>query len=314
MSAAAPPLLASMTGFARAEGTLPDGTSFLWELRSVNGRGLDLRLRLPNGLDPLEPALREMTAGRLRRGNVSATLTLRREERAAGGGPRLVPDPAALEQALALALDLARRIPGAPPPRAEALLALPGVLRAEAPAEEDEATREAKHAALLDGFARALDGLVEARRAEGAKLAAILGALIDEIAALREAAAALAASQPEVQQARLRAQLAALLDGPDGAAVSRRVPEDRLAAEVALLATRSDVREELDRLGAHIEQARALLRAGEAVGRRLDFLTQEFGREANTLCAKSATTALTRTGLELKAAIERLREQVANVE
>jgi uncharacterized protein (TIGR00255 family) len=294
-----------MTGFARAEGTLPDGTSFLWEARSVNGRGLDLRLRLPNGLDPLEPALRELAAGRLRRGNVSVTLTLRREECAA---PRLLPDPVALEQALALALDLARRIPGAPPPRAEALLALPGVLRAETAAEEDEVAREARHAALLDGFARALDGLVAARRAEGARLAAILGALLDEIAALREAAAAIAASQPEAQQARLRAQLAALLEG------ERRLPEDRLAAEVALLATRADVREELDRLGAHLDQARALLRAGEAVGRRLEFLAQEFVREANTLCAKSATTALTRTGLELKAAIERLREQVANVE
>ncbi|GGG24209.1 hypothetical protein GCM10010964_10430 [Caldovatus sediminis] len=309
MSAALP--LASMTGFARAEGTLPDGTSFLWEARSVNGRGLDLRLRLPNGLDPLEPALRELAAGRLRRGNVSATLTLRREERAAA---RLLPDPAALEQALALALDLARRIPGAPPPRAESLLALPGVLRAETAAEEDEAAREARHAALLDGFARTLDGLVASRRTEGAKLATILGALLDEIAALREAAAAIAASQPEAQQARLRAQLAALLEGADGAALARRVPEDRLAAEVALLATRSDVREELDRLGAHIDQARALLRAGEAVGRKLDFLVQEFAREANTLCAKSATTALTRTGLDLKAAIERLREQVANVE
>ncbi|MBW8270888.1 YicC family protein [Caldovatus sp. SYSU G05006] len=296
-----------MTGFARAEGALPDGTSFLWEVRSVNGRGLELRLRLPAGLDALEPALRELAAGRLRRGNVSATLTLRREERAAGA-PRLIPDPAALEQALALALDLARRIPGAPPPRAEALLALPGVLRAEAPAEEDEAAREARHAALLDGFARALDGLVAARRAEGARLAAILGALLDEIAALREAAAALAAGQPEAQQARLRAQLAALLEG------ERRVPEDRLAAEVALLATRADVREELDRLGAHIEEARALLGAGEAVGRRLEFLVQEFVREANTLCAKSATTALTRTGLDLKAVIERLREQAANVE
>jgi uncharacterized protein (TIGR00255 family) len=304
MPAALP--LASMTGFARADGTLPDGTSFLWEVRSVNGRSLDLRLRLPNGLDGLEPVLRELAAGRLRRGNVSATLTLGREERA---GPRLVPDPAALDQALAVALDLARRIPGAPPPRAEALLALPGVMRAEAAeAVEDEAAREAKRTALADGFGRALDGLVASRRAEGEKLAAILGTLLDEIAALREAAAALAASQPETQQARLREQLAALLDG------DRRVPEDRLAAEVALLATRSDVREEIDRLGAHIEQARALMQVGEAVGRKLEFLTQEFVREANTLSSKSTTTALTRTGLDIKAAIERLREQAANVE
>ncbi|WP_240048424.1 YicC/YloC family endoribonuclease [Crenalkalicoccus roseus] len=296
--------LSSMTGFARESGTLPDGTAFVWELRSVNGRGLDLRLRLPAGLDALEPALREATARRLRRGNVSATLALRREER-----PRLLPDPAALEQALRLALDLAARIPGAPPPRPEALLALPGVLRAEA-AEPDEAAEEARRAALAEAYGRALEGLLAARRAEGAKLAAIVAGLLDEIAVLREAAAAEAAGQPEAQRARFLEQLAALL-GENGAA---RVPEERLAQEVALLASRSDVREELDRLAAHIEAARALLAAGEGAGRKLDFLVQEFVREANTLCSKSASVPLTRIGLDLKAAIERLREQAANLE
>jgi uncharacterized protein (TIGR00255 family) len=296
--------LSSMTGFARESGTLPDGTAFVWELRSVNGRGLDLRLRLPAGLEALEPALREATARRLRRGNVSATLALRREER-----PRLLPDPAALEQALRLALDLAARIPGAPPPRPEALLALPGVLRAEA-AEPDEAAEEARRAALVEAYGRALEGLLAARRAEGAKLAAIMSGLLDEIAALREAAAGEAAGQPQAQRARFLEQLAALL-GENGAA---RVPEERLAQEVALLASRSDVREELDRLAAHIEAARALLAAGEGAGRKLDFLVQEFVREANTLCSKSASVPLTRIGLDLKAAIERLREQAANLE
>jgi len=296
--------LHSMTGFARDSGTLPDGTAFVWELRSVNGRGLDLRLRLPNGLDALEPALREATGRRLRRGHVSATLTLRREER-----PRLAPDPAALEQALALTLDLAARIPGAPAPRAESLLALPGVLRAET-AEPEEAAQEARRAALLAAYARALDGLVAARRAEGAKLAAILSGLLDEIAALRGAAVEAAAGQPEAQRARFLEQLAALL-GEGGTA---RVPEERLAQEVAILASRSDVREELDRLSAHLDAARALLAAGEGAGRKLDFLVQEFVREANTLCSKSASVPLTRIGLDLKAAIERLREQAANVE
>lgn len=296
--------LNSMTGFARDSGTLPDGTAFVWELRSVNGRGLDLRLRLPNGMEALEPALREATGRRLKRGNVSATLSLRREER-----PRLAPDPAALEQALALALDLAARIPGAAPPRAEALLALPGVMRAEA-AEPDEAADEARRAALAEAFGRALAGLAAARRAEGEKLGAIIGGLLDEIAALREAAAVEAAGQPEAQRARFLEQLAALL-GEGGTA---RVPEERLAQEVALLASRSDVREELDRLAAHLDAARALLAAGEGAGRKLDFLTQEFVREANTLCSKSASVALTRIGLDLKAAIERLREQAANVE
>lgn len=296
--------LASMTGFARESGTLPDGTSFVWELRSVNGRGLDLRLRLPNGLEALEPALREAAGRQLKRGHVAAALTLRREERA----PRLAPDPAALEQAIALASGLAQRL-GAPPPRAEAILALPGVLRAEA-AEPDEAAEAARRAALLAGFEAALAALVAARRREGAQLAAILGALLDEIAALREAAAAEAAAQPEAQRRRLLENLARLLGEGE---IAQRIPEERLAAEVALLAQRADVREELDRLGAHIAEARRLLAGGE-IGRRLEFLTQEFVREANTLCSKSASLGLTRLGLELKAAIERLREQAMNVE
>jgi uncharacterized protein (TIGR00255 family) len=296
--------LASMTGFARADGTLPDGASFLWEVRSVNGRGLDLRLRLPNGFDALEPALRDAAGKVFKRGNISATLNIKREEKT---GPRLTPDPAALDQALRLALDLAGRIPGAPPPRAEALLTLPGVLRAES-AELDEAAEEARRTVVAKGFDAALKGLAKARAAEGARLAEILTVLIDEIAALVALARDAAADQPAQQKARLLESLTALLEG------ERRVPEERLAAEVALLAAKSDVREEIDRLNAHIAEARTLLASGDAVGRRLEFLTQEFVREANTLCSKSATVALTRLGLDLKAAIERLREQAANVE
>jgi len=296
--------LMSMTGFARESGVLADGAAFVWELRSVNGRGLDLRLRLPNGFDALEPLLREATGKRLKRGNVAATLSLKREER-----PRLVVDKVALDQALALALELAGRIRGSVAPAAEALLALPGVMRAET-VEPDEAAEEAKRAALAEAYGRALGGLVSARAGEGAKLAAVLDGLLAEIAALREAAAAEAVGQPEAQRARLLEQLAALL----GEAGRARVPEERLAQEVALLAQKSDVREELDRLSAHIEAARALLAAGEGAGRKLDFLTQEFVREANTLCSKSASVPLTRIGLDLKAAIERLREQAANVE
>jgi uncharacterized protein (TIGR00255 family) len=296
--------LSSMTGFAREGGALPDGSSFVWEVRSVNGRGLDVRLRLPNGLDALETPLKEAAGRVLKRGNVNATLTLKREDR---GAARLTPDPVALDQALRLALDLAARIPGCPPPRAEALLTLPGVLRAEA-AEPDEGEEAAKRVAIEAAFLRALDGLVASRRAEGEKLGAILAVLLDEVAALRALAETEAAGQPALHAARLRESLAALLEG------ERRVPEDRLAQEVALLATKSDVREELDRLAAHIAEARRLLGSGEAVGRKLDFLTQEFVREANTLCSKSSSTALTRIGLELKAAIERLKEQSANVE
>jgi uncharacterized protein (TIGR00255 family) len=293
-----------MTGFARADGTLPDGASFLWEVRSVNGRGLDLRMRLPNGFDALEPALRDAAGKVFKRGNISATLNIKREEKT---GPRLTPDPAALDQALRLVLELAARIPGAPPPRAEALLALPGVLRAET-AELDEAAEEARRVVVAKGFTAALQALAKSRAAEGARLAEILGVLIDEIAALVTLSRDAAADQPAQQKARLRESLAALLEG------ERRVPEERLAAEVALLAAKSDVREEIDRLNAHIAEARALLASGDAVGRRLEFLTQEFVREANTLCSKSATVALTRLGLDMKAAIERLREQAANVE
>jgi uncharacterized protein (TIGR00255 family) len=293
----------SMTGFSRATGTLPDGTPFTWELRSVNGRGLDVRLRLPGGLDALEGPLREATGARFARGNISATLTLKREDRA----PRLVLDTAALERAMALVQDLAARMPGAAPPRPEAVLALPGVLRTEIEVP-DEAAEAARRAAVSEGFAVALADLFAARDAEGARLQVILATLLDEIAALREAAVAEAARQPEAYRTRLAAALAELLDG------ERRLPEERLAAEVALLAARSDVREELDRLGAHVEAARALLAEATPIGRKLEFLTQEFGREANTLGAKSGSLALTRLSLELKAAIERLREQAANVE
>jgi uncharacterized protein (TIGR00255 family) len=292
-----------MTGFAREAGQLPDGTSYAWELKSVNGRGLELRARLPGGLDALEPALREAAARRLKRGNVQVGLALKSESRAT-----LTPDPAALERAMQLAMDLAKRL-GAPPPRAEALLALPGVMRAEA-GEPDEAQEEAKRAQLLAAFQRALDGLVQARRGEGARLLHVLTTLLDEIEALCSAAAAEAATQPAQQRARWLESLAALLDEN----ARGKISEERLAQEVALLAAKSDVREELDRLSAHLEAARALLAAGEGAGRKLDFLVQEFVREANTLCSKSASVALTRIGLDLKAAIERLREQAANVE
>jgi len=292
--------LASMTGFARSEGA-PPGYGWAWELRSVNGRGLELRFRLPGGFDALEPALRELAGKRLKRGNVTANLTIRREE-----APRMAPDAAALEQVLALATELAARIPGAPAPRAEALLALPGVLRQGAEAKEE--VTPAQHAAVREGFEAALEALVVARRAEGARLAGILGGQIDAIGALCGVAAEQAADQPALQRARMLESVRALLGEVPA------LPEERIAQEVAILAGKSDVREELDRLDAHLHAARALLAEGEAIGRRFDFLVQEFNREANTLCSKSASVPLTATGLKLKAAIEQLREQVQNVE
>jgi uncharacterized protein (TIGR00255 family) len=294
--------VSSMTGFARAQGVC-GAASWVWELRSVNGRGFDLKLRLPPGLDGLEFLFREAVGKSLRRGNVSGTLTVKRE--VASG---LTVDPAALERVKALAIDLADSIPGALPPRAEALLALPGVMRQMNAADEPEEAQAALTADVKAGFMAALAGLVAARDDEGAKLAGVVTVLLGEIADLRAQAAAEASVQPGLHMARLQTQLKEILGATPG------LPEDRLAQEVALLATKSDVREELDRLAAHIEAASALVAEGAGVGRKLDFLMQEFNREVNTLCSKSASLPLTAIGLNMKAAVEQLREQVQNIE
>ncbi|MDT7949919.1 MAG: YicC/YloC family endoribonuclease [Acetobacteraceae bacterium] len=291
--------LASMTGFGRAEGSV-GGVAWAWELRSVNGRGLELRLRMPTGLDHLEPGLRDTAATSLKRGNINGTLTIRREDR-----PRIAVDPELLSELLRLAAEISDRIPGAPPLRAESLLALPGVLRASAP---EEAWSADLLAHVKEGFGTALAALVAARRGEGAKLHGLLLAQLAEVDALRRVAVSEAADQPERQRHRLLESLAGLLRDQPG------LPAERIAQEVALLATRSDVREELDRLQAHIEAARLLLAEATPVGRRFDFLVQEFVREINTLCSKSASVPLTATGLRLKAVIEQMREQVQNVE
>jgi uncharacterized protein (TIGR00255 family) len=297
------PLLASMTGFARHRGEA-HGIAWVWEVKSVNGRGLDVRFRLPNGLDAIEPALREAAQKLIRRGNVSAGLTVRRDEAAA----RPTLDPAALEAALALVEQVRARIPDSPAPTAESVLALPGVLRAPTAEEPDEAVEEARRGAIAESFREAIAVLATTRREEGARIGVVLAARLDEIEALVKAAEADAATQPAALRDKLATALRNLLDQVP------QLPEERLAQEVALLAARADVREEIDRLHAHIAQARALLAEGALVGRRLDFLTQEFNREANTLCSKAAAPSLTSTGLALKAAIEQFREQVQNLE
>jgi uncharacterized protein (TIGR00255 family) len=291
-----------MTGFARVEGS-QDGTSWAWELKSVNSKSLDVRLRLPPGFDHLEPALRTSLAQRLKRGTISATLSLTRDA-GAGGGLRI--NRAALDQILALADELTGRIEAAPP-RLDGLLALRGVLESAGEEEAPEA-RERLAAVCLAGWEAALASLVAMREAEGARLAAVLRERLAEMTSLAAAAEASAAAQPEAIRARLRSLVAALLEA------SPALPEERLAQEAALLVARADIREELDRLAAHLAAAQDLLREGTAIGRRFDFLCQEFNREANTLCSKSADVELTRTGLALKAAIEQLREQVQNIE
>jgi uncharacterized protein (TIGR00255 family) len=292
--------IASMTGFARTEG-MTNGIAWAWELRSVNGRTLELRFRLPNGWDSQEAAWRDLVAKSLKRGNVTANLTLKRQTET-----RLELDPHALEQVLKIATDLHHRIPGSSPPSPEALLSLPGVLR-QAQADQQE-ERAAASADVQAGFVAAIADLVTARQAEGDRLATVLRTQLEEITGLCTEAGEAAAGQPAAQRARMLDNLATLLrEQPN-------LPEERVAQEVAILASRSDVREELDRLRSHIAAAHDLLQEAVNIGRKLDFLIQEFNREANTLCSKSATPALTAIGLRLKAAIEQLREQVQNIE
>lgn len=293
--------VSSMTGFARADGH-EDGASWVWELKSVNSKSLDLRFRLPPGLDGLELPLRTSLAQKLKRGALSVTLTATRG--ASPGGVRI--NREALEQVVAASQALVAEGRAALP-RADGLLALRGVLESgEEP--EDEVERERRQAALLTTWEKALDGLVAMRRSEGARLIPVLQARLAEIAHLVAAAEDSAAVQPEALKLRLRDLVAALLDA------SPALPPERLAQEAALLVAKADIREEIDRLAAHVVAAQELLAEGGAIGRRFDFLCQEFNREANTLCSKSSDVALTRIGLELKAVIEQLREQVQNLE
>ena len=291
--------LASMTGFARAQDQAP-GISWVWEVKSVNGRALDLRLRLAPGFDLLEPELRAPLAQRFRRGNFSANLAVTRTT-----PPALRINREALSQLVALINELSGEIEAAPP-RLDGLLALRGVV--ETVEDEDETVIEARRHAVLAGWSAALDQLADARTEEGTRIAALLRSQLDEMAVLVAAAEGSAAAQPAALRERLRTVLASLAD------LMPSMPEERVAQEVAVLAARSDIREEIERLRAHIEQAGELLQQDEAVGRRLDFLCQELNREANTLCSKSSDIELTRIGLSLKAVIEQFREQVQNIE
>jgi uncharacterized protein (TIGR00255 family) len=288
-----------MTGFARAEGD-GSGISWVWEIKSVNGRSLDLRLRLAAGFEALEPRLRAELATRFRRGNFSGNLTVVRTT-----APPLRINRAALSQLVALMNDLKGEIDAAPP-RLDGLLAVRGVV--ETIEDEAEPALEERRLAILAGWTSALDRLAAARAEEGARLAVLMQSQVAEMAALVDAAGTAAAAQPEAIRERLRASLGSLAD------LAPTIPEERLAQELALLATRSDIREEIERLRAHIEQALELLQQEEPIGRRLDFLCQELNREANTLCAKSADIELTRIGMSLKAVIEQFREQVQNIE
>jgi uncharacterized protein (TIGR00255 family) len=293
--------LSSMTGFARGQGAA-GGYGWAWEIRSVNAKGLDLRLRLPPGWDAIEPGLRARAAEVLGRGTLHATLNVER----AGAAPVVKVNEEVLQAVITTLDSLADRIE-AEPARLDGILAIKGVIEVTDAAESDD-ERTAAQAAVVKGFDAALADLTKMRRHEGEALGRVLGARLDEITALVARAEAAPGRKPEAIKARLAEQVATLLEA------SERFDADRLHQEAILIASKADVREELDRLTAHVAQASKMLRDGGAVGRRLDFLSQELNRETNTLCAKANDLELTNIGLELKSLVEQFREQVQNLE
>jgi uncharacterized protein (TIGR00255 family) len=293
--------LVSMTGFAEAHGAY-EAMRWRWEVKSVNGRGLELRLRTPPGFDGIEPAARTLANERFRRGNLQATLSVEPQENARG----LRVDAVALAAAVRIAKQIELES-GLAPARVDGILSLRGVIVQDETQALDAEQRAKRDASVIESLALALDSLRRSRRNEGGKLGHVLNGLIAEIEKLTKEAGTLAAAQPIAFREKMDAQLKELLGNAS-------VPPERLAQEVAILATRADVREELDRLAAHTHEASALLASGDAVGRKLDFLAQEFNREANTLCSKSADIALTRVGLAIKHAVDQFREQAMNVE
>lgn len=286
--------LSGMTGFARENGE-SGGTTWTWEVRSVNGKSLDVRLRMPSEFSALDAPIRKVFASTFTRGNIQISLAL---QSGAGSESYLIND--ALLDDLMAAADKRRE-----PVRLDQMLLVPGVVMPSIETRNEEAKAELETA--LSASARALASrLKSARDAEGAALAPLLSGAIDRIIELVDDAETIAATQVPNLRSALKSKLSDLL-GQD-------LPEDRVAQEAALLALKADVREELDRLKAHCDQARAHLSKGSPIGRKLDFLCQEFNRETNTLCSKSADIDLTRIGLELKSVVEQFREQAANVE
>jgi uncharacterized protein (TIGR00255 family) len=291
----------SMTGFARADGAIgPVG--WHWELRSVNGRGLDIRLRVPPGFEALEPRIREAVAKRVSRGSLTVNLSVKRTH----GQTEIRLNEIALRQVLAAAERLRAAAPVAPP-SAEALLNVRGVLELVEP-EESEAEAAQRAEAMLASLSDALDGMVRARTEEGHHLKAIVVRQLADIERLVAAVEVAPSRAAAAIRQRLKEQVGRLME------TGTTLDETRLYQEAALLAARADVEEELKRLTAHVAAARELLDSREPAGRRLDFLAQEFNREANTLCSKASDAEITRAGLDLKAVIDQMREQVQNIE
>jgi uncharacterized protein (TIGR00255 family) len=294
--------LQSMTGFARATAD-HEGTAIAWEVKSVNGKSPEVRLRLPPGSERLEPMVRQAVQKRFSRGNFQATLTL---ARVAAAHSQPVVNEAFLRDLAGLAQRLQEQF-NTTPASADGLLALRGVLDVPEAHETDEA-RAGLDKSIEAALTAALDGLEQARLTEGEALGSLLGGHLDAIEALTLRAEADPSREPVAIRERIAAQVRLLLDA------SANLDEARLHQEAAFLATKADIREEIDRLKTHVASGRALLSAGGAVGRKLDFLAQEFNRESNTLCSKSNAGAITAIGLELKAVVDQFREQVQNLE
>jgi uncharacterized protein (TIGR00255 family) len=293
--------LKSMTGFARTDG-VHEETRWFWEVRTVNGRSLDLRLRLPPGLERLETQARSLCQERLARGNCAVTLGVKRE----GGQTEIRLNEAALAQALAVA-KRAQEITGGKAARLDTLLGMRGVVETAEPEETEEQQAALTHA-LMAGLAAALDQLVAARTAEGARLQTVLHAQLDTIEALVAQAADVMTRQPQLFTVKLREQITRLNEA------SATLDPERLHQEALLLAAKADIQEELDRLQAHVAAARELILSDAPVGRKFEFVAQEFNREANTTCSKASDIEISRLGLELKSVIDQLREQVQNIE
>ena len=293
--------LKSMTGFSRTDGVHGE-TNWFWEVRSVNGRSLDLRLRLPSGLERLEAGTRSLCQETLARGNCTINLGIKRE----AGKMEIRLNDVALAQALAVA-QRAQGLTDLTPASLDTLLAMRGVVET-AELEESEEQRASLTEVLLAGLTDALDQLVAARTAEGERLQLVIEMQLATIEELVVRATNEVARQPEVFAERFREQIARLNDG------SATFEPERLHQEALLLATKADIQEELDRLRAHVAAASELIASGQPAGRKLEFLAQEFNREANTICSKASGIEISRTGLELKAVIDQLREQVQNIE
>ena len=291
----------SMTGFARADGS-SGASQWAWEIKTVNGKSLDLRFRLPPGFDAVEASARTFLAGAFARGSCQIGLQVKR----ASAAPAVRVNQQVLQAVLAAMAEASRHIDAAAP-RLDGLFAIKGVLESDEP-EEDEAQKAELVTELLDGLKRAIAACLAMRRSEGEALARVLLARVGEIEALTQEAEANPARQPAAIRERLAMQIRTLTEAAPA------LDPDRLHQEAVLIAAKADIREELDRLHAHVAAARSLLTAGGPVGRKLDFLAQEFNREVNTLCSKANDVSLTATGLSLKAVVEQFREQVQNIE